>query len=134
MPSLTIISLSIPDKLLEKIDESIKREGFANRSEMIRQALRAFMAEGESLRDLEGEVTATITIIFEREAKREQISEIQHSHGDIISTFLHSHIDEDHCLEVIVVKGRSESIRQLVDAFRTNEQIIQIKIATLKEH
>ena len=133
MPLLTIISVSIPDKLLEKVDGSIKREGFANRSEIVRQALRAFMTEGDNLKDLEGELTATITIIYEREAKKEQISEIQHSYSDIISTFLHSHIDEAYCLEVIVVKGKSESIRKLVDAFRTNEQIVQIKITALRK-
>jgi len=133
VPLLTIISVSIPDKLLVIVDGSIKREGFANRSEIVRQALRAFMTEGDNLKDLEGELTATITIIYEREAKKEQISEIQHSYSDIISTFLHSHIDEAYCLEVIVVKGKSESIRKLVDAFRTNEQIVQIKITALRK-
>lgn len=131
--TMTIVSVSIPDNLLEKVDNSIKEHGFANRSEIVRQALRFFMTESESLKKIEGEITATITIIYRRKAKREQISSIQHSYGDIISTFLHSHIDEDHCLEVIVVKGRTETVSKLVNALRTNEQIIQIKIAVLRE-
>jgi CopG family nickel-responsive transcriptional regulator len=130
---MTIISVSIPEKLLEKVDHSLNEEGFANRSEMIRQALRAFMTEGKNLRELEGEITATVTIIYERKAKRERISDIQHSYGDLISTFLHAHIDEDHCLEVIVVKGESNILKKLVDALRSNEQIIQIKVAVLKQ-
>ncbi len=130
---MTIVSVSIPDNLLERVDYSMKEDGFANRSEMVRQALRAYIAEARSLRELEGEIAATITIIYEREATKGPISDIQHSFGDIISTFLHAHIDEDYCLEVIVVKGDANIVRKLVDAFRTSEQIAQIKVAVLKE-
>ena len=132
MRDMTIISVSVPEKLLQRVETSIKEQGFANRSEIIRQALRTFITESRSLRELEGEITASITIIYQRESTKGQISEIQHSFGNIISTFLHAHIDEDHCLEVIVVKGEADIIRKLVEAFRTNEQINQIKISILK--
>ncbi len=128
---VTVISVSVPEKLLERVKNSIKEQGFANRSEIIRQALRTFIMESRSLRELEGEIAASITIIYERDAKKGQISEIQHSFGDIISTFLHAHIEEDYCLEVIVAKGEAETLRKLVDAFRTNEQITQIRVSVL---
>jgi CopG family nickel-responsive transcriptional regulator len=78
------------------------------------------------------EIAVSITIIYRREVTKGQISEIQHSFGDIISTFLHAHIDENYCLEVIVVKGEAKTLNKLVDAFRTNEQISQIKVSLLK--
>jgi CopG family nickel-responsive transcriptional regulator len=129
---MTVISVSIPEKLLERVETSIKEQGFANRSEIVRQALRTFIMESRSLREVEGEVAASITIIYEREVTKGRISEIQHNFGDIISTFLHAHIDEDYCLEVIVVKGEVDAVKKLVDAFRTNEQISQIKVSLLK--
>ena len=129
---VTVISVSVPEKLLERVENSIREQGFANRSEIVRQALRTFIMESRSLRELEGEIAASITIIYERDAKKGQISEIQHSFGDIISTFLHAHIEEDYCLEVIVAKGEADNIRKLVDAFRTNEHINQIKVSILK--
>ena len=132
MGYVAVISVSVPEKLLERVENSIRKQGFANRSEIVRQALRAFIMESRSLRELEGEIAASITIIYEREATKGQISEIQHSFGDIISTFLHAHIDEDYCLEVIVVKGEADNIRKLVHAFRTIEQISQIKVSILK--
>ena len=88
--------------------------------------------ESRSLRELEGEIAASITIIYERGTKKGQISEIQHSFGDIISTYLHAHIEEDYCLEVIVVKGEADNLRKLVDAFRTSKHIDQIKVSILK--
>ena len=129
---VTIISISVPEKLLQQVEMSIKEQGFANRSEIVRQALRSFIMESRSFRELTGEIAASITIIYEREAKKGQISEIQHSFGNIISTFIHAHIDEEHCLEVIVVKGEADTIRKLVEAFRTYEQISQIKVSILK--
>lgn len=129
---VTVISVSVPEKLLERVENSIGEQGFASRSEIVRQALRAFIMESRNLRELEGEIAASITIIYKRGAKKAQISEIQHSFGDIISTFLHAHIEEDYCLEVIVVKGEADTIRKLVDAFRTNEYINQIKVSILK--
>lgn len=129
---MTIISVSVPEKLLERLEQSITEQGFANRSEIVRQSLRSFLTESRSLKELEGEVTASITIIYERETRNEQVSDIHHNFGEIISTFLHAHIDENYCLEVIVVKGAAEKLRRLVDAFRTNEQISQIKVSVLK--
>jgi len=129
---MTIISISVPEKLLQRIEKSIKEQGFANRSEIVRQSLRSFIMESRSLKELEGEIAASITIIYKREATKGQISEIQHSFGNIISTFLHTHIDEEHCLEVIVVKGEADTIRKLVEAFRTYEQISQMKLSILK--
>ena len=129
---VTIISLSVPEKLLKLVENSIKEQGFANRSEIVRQALRTFIQESKNLRELEGQIAASITIIYERGARKEQISEIQHSFGNIISTYLHAHIEEDYCIEVIVVKGDAERIRKLVEAFRINEQINQIKVSILK--
>ncbi|MBN2259759.1 MAG: ribbon-helix-helix protein, CopG family [Clostridiales bacterium] len=128
---MPIISISVPEKLLQNVETSIKDQGFANRSEIIRQALREFIRESKSLNEIEGNITASITIIYKRDASKVQISEIQHSFGNIISTFLHAHIDEEHCLEVIVVNGEAKKIRKLVEAFRTNEQISQLKISIL---
>lgn len=132
MYGVTVISVSVPEKLLEHVKSSIKEQGFANRSEIVRQALRAFIRESRSLRELEGEIAASITIIYERDAKKAQISEIQHNFGNLISTLLHAHIEKNYCVEVIVVKGEATRIRKLVEAFRTNEQIDQIKVSILK--
>ena len=129
---MTIISISVPEKLLNQVESTIKEQGFANRSEIVRQALRSYIMESRNLKELEGEIAASITIIYERGAPKGQISEIQHSFGNIISTFLHAHLAEDYCLEVIVVKGDAETIRRLVEAFRTNEHINQIKVSLLK--
>jgi CopG family nickel-responsive transcriptional regulator len=130
---LTIVSLSIPDALLEQIDETIKEKGFVSRSEIARQALRMYLTENLKIEDIEGEAIATITLIYRENADRRRLLETQHLHSGLVSTFLHTHIHKGFCLEVIILKGQAIVIRKFVDALRRNEQIMQIKIAALTQ-
>jgi len=128
---MSIVSLSIPKNLLEKVDSYIREQGFANRSEIIRQALRAYMSESRRLSELQGRTTATITIIYQRDAKKGQITDIQHSYSNVVLTFLHTHVEEGYCIEIIVAKGDAQAIKALIDALRANKQISEVKVTIL---
>jgi CopG family nickel-responsive transcriptional regulator len=128
---MSIVSLSIPKNLLEKVDQYVKEQGFANRSEIIRQALRAYMSEGRSLSELQGKIIAIITIVYQREAKRNQITDVQHNFGPVVLTFLHTHIQEGYCIEIIVARGDAKVIHALVQALKANEQISEAKVTIL---
>jgi CopG family nickel-responsive transcriptional regulator len=128
---MSIISLSIPKKLLNQIDQYAKQQGFANRSEIVRQALRSYLSESRRLDELQGRITATITLIYQREARRGQIMDLQHNYSAAILTFLHSHVEAGSCIEIIVAKGEAETIRALVQALRSNKQISEVKVTIL---
>lgn len=128
---MSIVSLSIPKNLLEKVDSHIREQGFANRSEIIRQALRAYLSESRRLSELQGKTTATITIIYQRDAKTGQITDIQHSYSNVVLTFLHTHVEEGYCIEIIVAKGDARVIKALIDALRANKQISEVKVTIL---
>jgi CopG family nickel-responsive transcriptional regulator len=129
--TMSIISLSIPKNLLEKVDRYAKKQGFANRSEIIRQALRTYMSESRRLDELQGKITAIITIVYQREAKRNQITDLQHNFGPAVLTFLHTHIQEGSCVEIIVARADTQVIRALVQALKANEQISEAKVTLL---
>ena len=129
--TMSIISLSIPKNLLEKVDHYIKEQGFANRSEIIRQALRAYMSESLRLRELQGKITAIITIVYQQKAKRGQITDVQHNFAPIVLTFLHTHIEEGNCIEIIVARGEAQTITALIEALKVNEQISEVKVTIL---
>jgi CopG family nickel-responsive transcriptional regulator len=128
---MSIISLSLPKSLLDKVDEYIQQQGFANRSEVVRQALRSYMSESRRLEELQGRITATITLIYQREARRGQITDLQHSYGDAILTFLHTHVEADSCIEIIVARGDAQIIRSLIQALKSNKQISEVKVTIL---
>jgi CopG family nickel-responsive transcriptional regulator len=128
---MSIVSLSIPKSLLKKVDQYVKEQGFANRSQIIRQALRAYISEGRSLSELQGRITAIITIVYQREAERNQVIDIQHNFRPLVLTFLHTHIQEGHCVEIIVAQGDAQVIKALVQALKANEQIAEAKVTIM---
>ncbi|MFX0194987.1 MAG: CopG family ribbon-helix-helix protein [Candidatus Hodarchaeota archaeon] len=128
---MPIVSISIPEKLLEDLEESLQERGFASRSEIIRQALRDFIMEHKDLEKFEGEIIATITIVYEKSAQKVKTLDIQHQYGSLISTFLHAHVDSSNCLEVMVVRGEAVMIRELIDSLKTSKLIQQVKVVFL---
>jgi CopG family nickel-responsive transcriptional regulator len=128
---LSIISLSIPKPLLEKVDNYIKEQGYANRSEIVRQALRTYISEAKKLDELKGNITATITIIYQKGALTRQQTDSQHHFNNIVLTFLHTHIEEGYCIEVIVAKGDAQTMKAFITSLRINKQVSEVKVTLL---
>ena len=130
---MTVISLSIPEVLLEQMDSAITERGFASRSEITRQALRLFLKDDIQIENAQGEIVATATIIYREKADRQRLLDAQHVYSGLVSTFLHTHIQEGYCLEVIILKGQARTIKKFADTLRANEQITQINITILAQ-
>jgi CopG family nickel-responsive transcriptional regulator len=45
-----------------------------------------------------------------------KLDHIQHEHHDKIVSAMHVHLDAHNCLEVIVLRGRSDAIRGIADS------------------
>ncbi|MCW3982621.1 MAG: nickel-responsive transcriptional regulator NikR [Candidatus Bathyarchaeota archaeon] len=129
---MSIISLSIPKPLIEKIDTYIKEQGYANRSEIVRQALRAYLSEAKRIEELKGNITATITIIYQKGHRTSgQTTDSQHHFNNVVLTFLHTHIEEGICIEVIVAKGDCQTIKEFIKTLKTNRQVAEVKVTLL---
>lgn len=111
-------------ELLKRFDEATAARGYTNRSEAIRDLVRDYLVE-QQWEFGEGEVIGTITILYDHHQRdlTEQLTELQHHyHPEIIST-LHVHLDEHHCLEVLVVRGAAPAVRQLADRVITTRGV-----------
>jgi CopG family nickel-responsive transcriptional regulator len=125
---MSIVSFSIPKPLLEKIEAYIKEQGYANRSEVVRQAIRAYISEAKRIDELKGTITATITIIYHKDA---HTSDTQHHFSNVVLTFLHTHIEEGQCIEVIVAKGEAQLMKSFINSLRANRQVSEAKVTLL---
>jgi CopG family nickel-responsive transcriptional regulator len=106
--------VSMAPDLLSKFDEAIAARGYTNRSEAIRDIVRDYLVE-QQWESGEEEVIGTLTIVYdhhERDAM-EQLTELQHHYHPAIISTLHVHLDEHHCLEVVVVRGAAAEVRSL---------------------
>jgi CopG family nickel-responsive transcriptional regulator len=128
---MAIISLSVPDELLNQLDKILGDEWYASRSEVVRQALRKYIAEYRELENIKGTIVATITASYEKREKDEGLTHLQHEFGDIITTYLHSHLAGTNCLEVMVVKGSSKRLKGLMDGLKANKHVRQLKFSIM---
>ena len=132
---MSIISLSLPTELLEELDATLGEDRAATRSEIVRQALRMYISEYGKLDRIKGNVIATITVLYEKIEKNDELFQLQHEFEDMVTAYLHSHLTENECLEVMVVKGPSNRLKNLIDGLKANKPVRQIKfsIMTTKE-
>ncbi|MCF7885330.1 MAG: nickel-responsive transcriptional regulator NikR [Candidatus Marinimicrobia bacterium] len=105
--------VSLPKGLLKKFDKKIQNEGYNNRSEAIRDLIRDSFLEDKIADDQE--VAGTLTIIFDHDSGElsHQLESIQHEYYQKIISKLHIHLDQTHCLEVIVLKGKSKKVKAI---------------------
>lgn len=114
---LVRFSVAMPEDLLMSFDAYVARRGIGiNRSEAVRDLVRDALVEEQTA--IPGvEVMGTLTIVFNHHASdvQEKLHSIQHERfGHIVST-THVHLDEDNCLEVIILRGESQEVRDIAD-------------------
>src|SRR5665648_322033 len=72
----------------------------------------------KKLEELKGNIIATISVLYNKEEKNEELFKLQHEFSDMIMAYLHSHLTETSCLEVMVIKGSSNRLKKLVDGLK----------------
>jgi CopG family nickel-responsive transcriptional regulator len=108
--------ISIDDKLLESFDQLIEQKRYMNRSEAIRDLIRAALVDTK-WQDGEEEMVGTVTIVYNHHVRdlSDKLTEHQHAHHHQIVSALHVHLDAHNCLEVLVVRGKARDVRNIAD-------------------
>jgi CopG family nickel-responsive transcriptional regulator len=115
MSSLVRTGISLERELLAGFDRLIARKGYGSRSEAIRDLVREHSVEAEVARNKV--IVGTLTVVYDHHQPRlsERLIAAQHHyHGKVLAT-THVHLDARHCLEVVIVKGRSAEVQHLAD-------------------
>ncbi len=106
----------MPSQLAESFDTVIRRKGYGNRSEAIRDIIRKFLVEEEWARQ-HAEVVGTVTLVYNHHIHdlSEALTDLQHRHHDQVLCSQHVHLDEHNCLETIVLRGEVSDVQRIAD-------------------
>lgn len=113
MSTLVRFGVSLEKELLQKFDKRLKEKKYTNRSEAIRDLIRDDLVKKEWHENKV--VTGAITLVYNHH-KRELVNllmDIQHDYHDTILSTQHLHLDDDNCLEIIVIKGKAKQVEEL---------------------
>jgi CopG family nickel-responsive transcriptional regulator len=116
MAGIVRFGISLDRKLLDDFDRLISRKGYGNRSEAIRDLIRDSLVRDQWDKGTE-EAVGTVTLVYNHDTRElaDKLTDLQHRHFDRIVSTLHVHLDEHHCLEVLVVRGKAADLRRIAD-------------------
>lgn len=111
------VTISLDPALAAEFDSFIKRKGYGNRSEAMRDLIRRQL-EQDRLASEEAEYCiASLSYVFnhhERELSR-RLTESHHEHHNLTLSTLHVHLDHDNCLETVILRGLTVDVRAFAD-------------------
>jgi len=116
MNKLIRFGISMEEQLLHQFDHLITQQGYTNRSEAVRDIVRDKLVE-ESVETEHGNVFGALVFIYDHH-KRElekSLSNLQHNFFHNIISTSHVHVDHDHCLEVVLLKGNAKVLKNIAE-------------------
>jgi len=113
---ITRFGVSINDNLLAQFDQLISLKGYTSRSEAIRDLIRDSLVQTE-WESASLETIGTITIVYSTHTRElsDLLTHLQHRHHNSIISTTHIHLDDENCLEVLIVRGKGEDIKSICD-------------------
>jgi len=129
MSQLVRLSFSLEKPLYRQLT-ALAREGqYINRSEFIRDLIRSRLVDRQWERNQMA--VGTITIIFNHHARHlsQRLTGMQHHHHHQILATTHVHLDEDTCVEAILVKGRAGEIRKIAGRLQREKGVLHASVS-----
>lgn len=122
---MAVISVSLPESLLDQADALIESRGYAGRSELVRASLRDYI-QREADPEEEGHRTATLTVVYPHGVER-KVSSVRHDFDHIVQSMMHGH-SEGACVEVFMLKGQASEVRSFMDGFRGIREVQAVDV------
>ncbi|MBI3726326.1 nickel-responsive transcriptional regulator NikR [bacterium] len=118
-------TVSIEGDLLVELDRYLREKGYTNRSQGVRDIVRARFVQEEWERG-ERSTIATVNLVYDHHKRElmEKLAHVQHEHLETIVSALHVHLDHEHCLEVLVLRGPGRELKRLGESLMATRGVI----------
>jgi CopG family nickel-responsive transcriptional regulator len=110
-------TISLDDALAREFDKLIAERGYVNRSEAVRDLLRSQLDRRRERSDARTHCVATLSYVYnhhERELSDRLIG-LQHDHHDLVVSVMHAHLDHEHCIETLILRGPAQAVRPFAE-------------------
>ena len=106
------VTMTIDDDLMESLDRYMAASGHQNRSEAVRDLVRAGLMSEPKVVDSARNCMAALVYVYDHETRQlsKRLLTDHHSHADLSIATLHVHIDEASCLEVSLLRGQKSKV------------------------
>ena len=125
---MTVVSVSMPEELLERIDNFSDEHGYTGRSEVVREASRNLLGEFEDAKLEDRDLMAVVTVLFNYETTNveERMMRLRHEDEGIVASNFHSHVGSQYCMELFVLEGELAEISTFVGKVRATKDTLTV--------
>ncbi len=113
---ITRFTTAIEPSLLSEFDAFIRRHGYRNRSEAIRDVIRKGLVD-EQWERATGEAIGVVSLVYAhgRHQLQDRLADVQHAAHELVISTTHVHLDAETCLEVVLARGPAARVKALAD-------------------
>jgi len=110
-------TISLDDHLAREFDTYLDGRGYANRSEAVRDLIRQALESRRVYVQAAPHCVASLSYVYDHHARQlaERLTEAQHHAHDLVVSSMHVHLDHNHCLETVVLRGPTLEVRHLAE-------------------
>jgi CopG family transcriptional regulator, nickel-responsive regulator len=111
------VTITIDDNLTAELERYMAARGYANRSEAIRDLARSGLQQHAMQAAGRQQCLAALIYVYDHHQRElpKRLTRGFHDHHDLAQATLHVHLDHESCMEVTVLKGPGEDVRELAD-------------------
>ncbi|MBM3394084.1 MAG: nickel-responsive transcriptional regulator NikR [Betaproteobacteria bacterium] len=119
------ITISLDQDLAQAFDGLIRRKGYHNRSEAVRDMVRASLETSRLANDEAPYCVAVLNYAYNHHARTlaERITGLQHQHHDLVLSAMHVHLDHDNCLETVMLRGKTSRVRAFAQSLIAEPEV-----------
>ncbi|MBN1574997.1 MAG: nickel-responsive transcriptional regulator NikR [Chitinispirillaceae bacterium] len=116
--------VSLSEELLKRFDTDIERRGYSNRSEAIRDLIRDNLVKRE-WENASGETAAAVILVYDHHKRglTEKLTDKQHEYHEYIISTMHAHLDHDNCIEVVLLRGKADMVRNIAENLASQKHV-----------
>jgi CopG family nickel-responsive transcriptional regulator len=111
-------TISLDSALALEFDALIKARGYSNRSEAVRDMLRHQLEWFRRERGEARNCVANLSYVYNHHERElaERLTQLQHDHHNLSVSTMHAHLDHQHCIESLILRGPTVEVRNFADA------------------
>ncbi len=112
------LTISVDDELAQAFEAVMRERGYANRSEAFRDLLRTELGRTHQAAHPDGPCIATLSYVYNHHQRQlaARLTDLQHDHHELTVSTTHAHLDHEHCVEVVILRGPARAVQSFADA------------------
>ena len=130
---MTVVSISMPDELLDRVDDFADEHGYTGRSEVFREAARNLLGEFEDKKLEDRDLMGVVTVLFSYEDTNveERMMHLRHEYEGLVASNVHNHVGDHYCMELFILEGNLEDISTFVGKIRATRDTLTVDYSVI---